>query len=252
MRPEPARSILPSASPAPGSVRPVAHHVDRPLGLSEILAETIRLYGERIAAAMGLGLVYTGSTVVGALANDLVYVAAASLGFGVTFAAATRLAAGDSFVEAWSQVAVRLPTVVVLSAAVALPFVIAASYLLLIIVAAAWLALASFAIPVAMLEREAEQESWFRRLTYALDRAVRLARTEYLHAFGVTATLALIHLLFGVLLTLLLRGFADNSGFVAMLITQVVLTPFFFLGLSVLYFEQRTRGEVRAARTAAG
>ena len=110
----------------------------------------------------------------------------AALGFGLAFAASTRLAAGDSFGEAWSQVAVRLPLLIVLSAAVALPFVIAASFLLLIIVGAAWLAFAGFAIPVTMLEREGESRSWIAQITYALERSVKLARTDYLHAFGVT------------------------------------------------------------------
>jgi hypothetical protein len=230
----------------------VAHHVDRPLGLSEVFAETIRLYGERIGAAIGLGLVYAAATVAGGLANDVVYVAAASLGFGVTFGAAARLAAGDSFTEAWSQVAVRLPILVVLSGAVAVPFVIAASYLLLVIVGAAWLALSSFAIPVTMLERESERPPWFQRISSALERSVALARTDYLHAFAVTASLALVYLLFGVLLTALLRGFADNSGFVAGILTQVVLTPFFFFGLVVLYYEQRTRVGAGTAQASEG
>lgn len=230
----------------------MAHHVDRPLGLSEIFAETIRLYGERIAAAMALGLVYAGATVAGGLAHDAVAVLAASLGFGVTFGAAARLAAGDSFVEAWSQVAVRLPVLVVLSAAVAVPFVIAASYLLLIVVGAAWLAFAGFAIPVTMLERDGEGEPWFRRISLALERSVMLARTGYLHAFGVTAALALVYLVFGVLLTALLRGFADNSDVVAGVLTQIVLTPFFFLGLVVLYFEQRTRVAAQTPQASEG
>ncbi len=218
----------------------MAHHIDKPLGLSEVLAETIRLYGERLAGAFGLGLVYTAATAVGAL-SSAIGIIVASLGFGLVLAATARLAAGDSFVEAWKQVAVRLPTLVVLSGAVAVPFVIAASYLLLIIIGAAWLALAGFAIPVAMLEREAEGQPWHARIGYAFERSVRLARTDYLHALGVNAALALIYLLVGVLLAALLRGFADNSQLVATLLTQVVLAPFFFLGLSVLYFEQRMR-----------
>jgi hypothetical protein len=231
---------------AAATVDPVTHHVDRPLGLSEVLAETIRLYGERIAATIALGLVYTAATVASAYANDVVYVLVASLSFGLTFGAAARLAAGDSFTEAWSQVAVRLPILAVLSAAVAVPFVIAASYLILIVVAAAWLAVAGFAIPVTMLERDPESDSWFRRLSYALERSVRLARTEFLHAFGVNAALALIYLLVGIILTALLREVADNSTVVATALTQIVLAPFFFLGLSVLYLEQRTRVKAEA------
>jgi hypothetical protein len=230
----------------------VAHHVDRPLGLSEVFAETIRLYGERIAAVIGLGVVYAGVTVAGGLGHPVVSVAVTSLGFGVAFGAAARLAAGDSFAEAWSQVAVRLPVLVVLSAAVAVPFVIAASFLLLIVVGAAWLAFAGFAIPVMMLEREGEREPWFRRISHALERSVTLARTDYLHALGVTAALALVYLVFGVLLTALLRGFADNSDLVAGILAQVVLTPFFFLGLVVLYYEQRTRVGAGTPQASAG
>ncbi len=230
----------------------MAHHVDRPLGLSEVFAETIRLYGERLGAAIGLGLVYAGANVAGALAGAAVAVVVTSLAFGLTFGAAARLAAGDSFTEAWGQVAVRLPILVVLSATVALPFVIAAGYLLLILLGAAWLAFAGFAIPAAMLEREGERDPWYRRVSGSLERSVALARAGYLHAFGVAAALALVYLLFGVVLTALLQGVADNSELVAGVLTQVVLTPFFFLGLVVLYFEQRTRVEAGAAQAFEG
>ena len=39
----------------------------------------------------------------------------------------------------------------------------------------------------------------------------------------------------------LLEGFADNGGLAATTLVQIVLAPFFFLGLSVLYFEQKAR-----------
>jgi hypothetical protein len=45
-----------------------------------------------------------------------------------------------------------------------------------------------------------------------------------------------------------LIGFAENGRVVAAAIAQVVLAPVFYLGLSVLYFEQRVR-EVASART---
>ena len=41
----------------------------------------------------------------------------------------------------------------------------------------------------------------------------------------------------------LLAGFADNSQSAAIAIAQIVLAPFFFLGLGVLYFSQRARAE---------
>jgi hypothetical protein len=230
----------------------VALHVDRPLGLSEILAETIRLYGERAWSALALGALYTSVLVIGEIIHPVAYFALASVAFGLTFAAAARLAAGDSFGEAWSQVALRIPVLLVLSVAVALPFLIASTNLLLLLVGVAWLAGAGFAVPVAVLERDPEADSRFRRVGYALERAVALARVEYLHALGVAAALVLVNVLFGVILAGLLAGFADNSAVAARLLAQLVLTPFFFLGLSVLYFEQRTRAKPGTAQPSEG
>ncbi len=51
----------------------------------------------------------------------------------------------------------------------------------------------------------------------------------------------MIYVFFGQLLVALLRGFADNGGLAATALVQIVLAPFFFLGLSVLYFEQKAR-----------
>jgi hypothetical protein len=121
------------------------------------------------------------------------------------------------------------------------PFALALSQLFLLLLAVAWLGVAGFAIPVAMIERDAASEGWFERLTYALYRSVQLARAEYLHAVGVAAALVLITLVFGIVLAVALAGFADNSSFAAGVLTQVILAPFLLLGLTVLYFEQRAR-----------
>jgi hypothetical protein len=58
---------------------------------------------------------------------------------------------------------------------------------------------------------------------------------------GVCAALVLIYALLGPLLAVLLTGFADNGSLAASVIANGVLGPFFFLGLSMLYFEQRAR-----------
>ena len=68
-----------------------------------------------------------------------------------------------------------------------------------------------------------------------------LARVAYLHAFGVAASLVLIQLVFSVVLSVALSAYADNPLFVAQALAQIVLAPFFFLGLTVLYFDQRAR-----------
>ena len=214
---------------------------DRPLRLGEIIAETVRIYGERIWAAFGIGAVLAAAFVLASVVHVAVGVAVVSAAFTGCYAAAARIVSGDTFAEAWAQVGLRVPILLVLAFVVALPFAVAVGYFILIILAVAWLALTGFAIPVAMLERDPKVDGWFARLGFALQRSVVLARTEYLHAAGVAATLVMTYLLVGILLRAVLEGFADNGGFAAAAVVQLVLAPFFFIGLSVLYFEQCAR-----------
>jgi hypothetical protein len=219
----------------------VSTSIQRPLGLSELLAETVRLYGHRFGAAIGLGLPIGGAYLASLAtppALDIVIVAVAFTG---TYAAAARIAAGDSLAEAWAQAGLRLPTLLVLALVVAVPFALAATQLFLILPALAWLALTGFAIPVAMLEQDPEAKTWFDRLGYTLSRSLALARAEYLHALGIAAALVIISIVLGIVLVSTLVGFADNGREIAAAISQVVLAPLFFLGLSVLYFEQKVR-----------
>ena len=215
--------------------------VDRPLGLGELLAETIRLYGERFWAALALGVVYTAAIAGAAIVHAALYYLVAAFMVAAAYAGAARLAAGDSFGEAWAQVALRLPVVLVLALVVGLPFVLATSYLLLLLIAAAWIGLTGFAIPVAMLEREHEATSLAARIAYALERTIALARAEIVHAAGVAAALVLVYLLLTPILAGALTGYGENSRTVAGLLAQLVLTPFFFFGLSILYFDQKAR-----------
>lgn len=214
---------------------------DRPLALGELLAETTRLYGERLWSSFGLGVVVAGAFLLARATPDLLDVLILALGFTGAYGAAARLAAGDRFGEAWAQVGLRLPVLLVLTFVVAIPFALAVGYLLLLIFAVAWLAFTGFSIPVAMLERESGAEGWFDRVSYALFRSMTLARAEYVHAAGVAAALVLLYLLLGNLVAAALVGFAENGRIAAVALVQVVLAPFFFLGLSVLYFEQRAR-----------
>jgi len=215
--------------------------VDRPLSLGELLAETVRLYGERFWAALALGVVYTAAVAGAAVVHEALYYLVAAFMVAAAYAGAARLAAGDSFAEAWAQVAVRLPIILVLALVVGLPFVLAASYLVFLLVAAAWIGLTGFAVPVAMLEREHENTGFAARIAYAFERAVTLARTELLHAAGVAAALVLLNYLLAVVLGGALAGYGENSKTIAGLLAQLVLAPFFFFGLSILYFEQKAR-----------
>ena len=226
--------------------------INRPLGLGEILAETVRLYGERVWAALALGFVYTAAIAGAAIIHEALAFVVAAFMVPVAYAGAARLAVGDSFSEAWGQVAVRLPVLLVLAVVVGLPFVLAASYLVFLLIAAAWIGLIGFAVPVAVLEREGEKSSFAAKIGYALERALALARADLLHAAGVAAALVLVNYLLAPVLAGALTGFGDNSRVVAVLLAQVVLAPLFFLGLAILYFEQKARAVSSRPRTEKG
>jgi hypothetical protein len=219
---------------------------DRPLALGELFAETIRIYGERVWAAFGLGAFTAAALVLGyATGHPVPFVVVLSLAFTAAFAAAARLVAGDEFREAWGQVALRVPTLLVLTVVVSVPFALGRIDPIILVFAVAWLAGTGFSIPVAVVERDESASTWFSRLGFALQRSLTLARAEFLHAMGVIAALVVVYYLLGVILAGALAGFADNSAAVATLLVQIVLAPFFFLGLAVLYFEQRARSSRR-------
>ena len=216
--------------------------LDRPLRLGEVLAETTRLYGARIWAAVGLGVVTAGTFILGLVLPTAAAIALLALSLAVCWAAATRLVAGDSFGEAWAQVAVRMPVLLVLTAVATVPFALALSQqLVLVIFAVGWLAGTGFAIPAAVMEKPAEPLDFFHRLGWLLRRSIELARAEFLHAVGVMSALVILYLFLSTILFGALRGFAEQADVAAAAIAQAVLAPFFFLGFAVLYFEQRAR-----------
>jgi hypothetical protein len=224
---------------------------DRPLALGELLSETVRIYTQRPWAALGIGLVEGGAYLLAALTPDLLDVLVIALAFTAIFGAAARLVSGDSFAEAWAQVGVRAPVLIVLTFVVAVPTVISLTYLFLFVVAALWVALMGFSIPVAMLERDPDVTNALDRIAFSLLRSIRLARAEYLHALGVVAALIIVYLVLGIGLAVGLVGFADNGRVIAAALVQVILAPFFFIGLSLLYYEQRARAAVSSPPEAA-
>ena len=222
--------------------------VERPLALGEVFAETVRIYGERLWGTLGIGAVMGGLFLAATVTPPVVSVLLVSLAFTACYAAAVRFVAGDRFAASWAAVATRSPVLAVLNFVVAIPFGIATGVqgepvgeLVFLLFAIAWLVFVGFSIPVAALEDDAETRGWFASLARALQRSVELARAEFFHAVGVVAALFLVYRLVGRLLAAALVGFAENTSEASFFLVQVVLAPFFVLGLAVLYFEQRAR-----------
>ncbi|HVD65272.1 MAG TPA: hypothetical protein VNB65_00125 [Gaiellaceae bacterium] len=216
--------------------------VDRPLKLGEIFAETVRIYGERLWAVAGIGGFLAGSLLAAHVIDHVAaFVVIVSFAFTAAYAVSARVVAGDPAAEAWAQVGIRVPVLLVLTVVVAVPFVLGRIDPLLLLFSVAWISFVGLSIPVAMLERDPELDAWYERIGFALGRATALARSEYLHVLGVTAAFVAVYLLLGPVLAVLLTGFAENGGLAASLIANGVIGPFFFLGLSLLYFEQKAR-----------
>jgi hypothetical protein len=216
--------------------------IDRPLKLGELLAETVRVYGERIWPSLGIGVFVAATIGVGLVTDSaVVYVVLFSLAFTAAWAIAARVVSGERFGEAWTRLAPRVPVLVPLTIVVSFPFTLGHLDPILLLFGVFWLGLLGFAIPVAALETRPDAGPWYAPFTYALARSISLARAHYLHAVGSAAALVILYVLIGTLLVQTLLGFADNGELASVLLAQVVLAPFFFIGLSVLYFEQTAR-----------
>jgi hypothetical protein len=189
-----------------------------------------------------MGFFLAGALLLGSLVGHLLtLIAIVAPAVTATFAVASRTALGDPAREAWAQVGLRAPVLLPLAIVVSVPFVLGIVDVVVLVFSVAWLAFVGLSIPVAMIEKPPEGTRWYEHVGYALARATELARKEYLHVLGITAALVLIYAILGPILTGLLTGFGDNGTLVASVIANGVIGPFFFLGLSLLYFEQKVR-----------
>lgn len=221
---------------APGT----AIEIGKPLRLGEVMAASIQFLGKRPLEYMGIGLVLTVAYLLTRLVPFAAGLAILALAFTVVFAVCARLVEGDRFGDALRRVGRAGPELFVLAFVVAVPFYLGSAWLILLLFSVGWLGLTGFAIPAAVLESSRDR-SVAGRVAYALRRTATLARTEYIHAVGVCAALVIVYVLVGVLLAVALSSFADNGQYAAVAISQVVLAPFFFVGLTVLYFDQQAR-----------
>jgi hypothetical protein len=121
-----------------------------------------------------------------------------------------------------------------------LPLALAVVQALFAILAVLWLAAVGFSIPVAVAESSGGLRG-IHELGFGLRRSLELARAEYVHAAGTIAALVILVVLLVLVLFGALRGFAENGDVIAFVLALGVLAPFFYLGLAVLYFDQRAR-----------
>jgi hypothetical protein len=211
-------------------LRPVAlPPAERTIG--QLVAESIRFYGEHFWPSLSLGLAPATLAVVGANISRSVAIVLSPTLFGALLSA--------SFVGASVLVLERRPArsrlvvtwLVGWLVFAPVPFLVLA----FVIPGLAWLAGLGLVVPVLVVEEVP--------LRSAFARAWQLARADFLHAFGSLATLAIVVFLTQAVLAFILRGFGEAAAWVAYFLASVVVSPLLFVGTALLYVDQAARVE---------
>jgi hypothetical protein len=201
--------------------------------VGQLIAETIRAYGNDFWRALPLGVPL-------ALADQISVRQSTGVQMVVFWAALPLFVAG--YLWACRLVLKAPPNAVAVGVAalVWLPFPALRS--LFILPGLAWLAFVGLAVPAAMVERLG-----FRN---ALVRGRQLAVADYVHALGSLAALVVVVGISANTLSALLHTQGDNGQRVAVFLSDLVLSPLLFLGGAMLYADQAARvGSQPSTRT---
>ncbi len=206
--------------------------------IGQLVAETIRLYGDRFwrVLPLGLSIAIVEQAAVGQSANvQTAILWAATPLITASYIGATLLLADERPPRRILLQALAAGTIVFLPVPVLVR--------LFILPAVLWLALFGLVVPVIVLER--------LRFRDAFARARVLATADYVHAAGSLSTLAIVFFLTRLSLFFLLRSQGDVVDRVAAFLADLVLSPLLFVGGALIYVDQRARVGGRRARRAA-
>ena len=219
-----ARPTYPRAGePRPAALPPA----ERTVG--QVVAESIRIYGENFKRALLLGLGPAVLVVIGThVSQNVLYALTPTLSGTVVSA---------SYVGACVLVLKRRPPNhrLVLAWLVGWIVFVPVTFLVLafILPALAWLAAVGLVVPVLVVEDLGPRAG--------LARAWQLARADYVHVLGSLATLAIVVLLTQGMLAFLLRGSGGTALSTAFFLANVVISPLLFIGSALLYVDQSAR-----------
>lgn len=200
--------------------------------MGQLVAETIRVYGDQFWWALPLGLPLALADQVSVRQTPevqmLVFWAALPL-FVAAYLWACRLVLGAT------------PNAIAVGVAVLVWLPFPALRSLYILPGLAWLAFIGLAVPASMLERLSLRDT--------LVRGRMLGTADYVHALGSLAALVLVVGLASNTLSALLHTQGDNGQRVAVFLSDLVLSPLLFLGGAMLYVDQAARvGSQRSTR----
>jgi hypothetical protein len=192
--------------------------------VGQVVAETIRAYGERFWRVLPLGIPL-------AIVDQLSVRQPSGVQMLVWWAATPLFVA--AYLYACSLLLRARPnrTAVLLAVLIYLPF--PALRALFILPGIAWFAFIGLAVPAAMVEG--------LRFREGLERGRKLGLADYAHALGSLAALVVVVGVASTTLSALLHSQGDNGQRVAVAISDLVLSPLLFLGAALLYLDQSAR-----------
>jgi hypothetical protein len=196
--------------------------------IGQDVAEALRVYGKRFWRVLPLGLVVAVADQVSqdrSLAVRVVVLCAAAPFLSLAYAAGCALVVGRRPEPRPWATGVALGTIAFLPAAVLFPWFALA--------AVAWLGVAGWVVPAAVLER--------RPAVAAARRSLEVARADLVHALGGLATLAILFGLTRLALGFVLRSTADNTLRTSVFLADVVVSPLLYLGAALVFVDLAAR-----------
>lgn len=199
--------------------------------IGQLVAESIRFYGEHFWSSLGLGVAPAILAVISANVSRRTVLILSPTLFGALLSA--------TYVYASVLVLARRPSrerLVLAGLAgwlvfAPVPFLVLA----FVLPGVLWLAAFALLVPVAVVES--------LPLRAAVSRAWQLARADLVHQAGALITLAIVVLLTQAVLAFILRGFGDAAVWAAYFLASVVVSPLLFIGAALLYVDQSARVE---------
>jgi hypothetical protein len=212
---------------------PPLPHAERTVG--QLVAETIRAYGDRFWRVLPLGLPIAALDQL-----DLGRHGDVRIVLFLVFAPLLAFAFADA--SAIAGRAEPTPRTLALATVAGMLVLLPGAFLFtwFALLMAAYLAFVGLTVPVVVLEGAG--------LRRALRRSLELARADYVHALGSLAALVIVCWISRQVLVSLLHGQADETIRVAVFLADLVLSPMLLLGAAMLYFDQAARVGVSRKR----